>query len=53
MTEAFQAYGSLSLLDAAGIEEFLADKIFVYPNLAKDYVYIHNTLGIKQMVIVS
>ncbi len=47
MTEAFQAYGSLSLLDAAGIEEMLADKILIYPNPAKDYVYIHNTLGYK------
>ncbi len=47
MSEAFQAYGSLSLLDTAGIEDLLADKIVVYPNPAKDYVYIKNNSGYK------
>ena len=47
MTEGFQAYGSLSLLDTAGIKELLADKILVYPNPAKDYVYIINNSGYK------
>jgi len=45
MTRAFQAYGSLSLLDTAGLEDILADKISVYPNPANNLVYFKNTSG--------
>jgi len=53
MSRSFQAYGSLSVLEAAGIENILGSKLKIYPNPAKDYVLIKNSskYKIKQYII--
>jgi len=53
MTRSFQAYGSLSVLEAAGIENILGSKLKIYPNPAKDYILIKNSskYKIKQYII--